>query len=551
MKLKRTLVFNIILSVLVASLIFFLSQKGILRRLELASLDFSFRLRGNIPFSPHIIIIEITDDNIAKIGRWPWKRTFHAAMTRALTELGAKSVYFDILFSEASPEEDDALLEKAISRSKNTYLPFIFQDTPFDIKNALLPIERFSPHLKGMGSINIYPDIDGALRKIPLVFQEKENLYPHIALKIALDYSGLKIKDVKPNYLLLTDSKNEIKIPLIEKNQMLINWTGKWKDTFKHYSYLDVLAGALNPRDFKDSVCLVAVTAIGLYDIKPTPLEPEYPGIGVIANTISNILDKNFLYLPPALINILLLYLMCLISSLLITGEKPLREALLVILIGAIYFVINFFLFKIGVMLNLATPLLGLTISSLSVGTYNFVRVSIERKTFFKMSVTDGLTGLYNIRYFKLLLETEIILAKPDPSKKFSILMSDVDHFKHFNDTYGHQVGDLVLKEVANVLKTSVRTSDIVARYGGEEMIVLLRGIPLKDALIIAEKLRKGIENAVVRDEKNTYKVTASLGVSIFKQGDTADSVIKRADDGLYKSKESGRNRISTVEESD
>lgn len=472
-------------------------------------------------------------------------------MTRALTELGAKSVYFDILFSEASSEEDDALLEKAINRSKNTYLPFIFQDTSFDIKNALLPIERFSPHLKGMGSINIYPDIDGALRKIPLLFQEKENLYPHIALKIALDYSGLKIKDVKPNYLLLTDSKNEIKIPLIEKNQMLINWTGKWKDTFKHYSYLDVLAGALNPRDFKDSVCLVAVTAIGLYDIKPTPLEPEYPGIGVIANTISNILDKNFLYLPPALINILLLYLMCLISSLLITGEKPLREALLVILIGAIYFVINFFLFKIGVMLNLATPLLGLTISSLSVGTYNFVRVSIERKTFFKMSVTDGLTGLYNIRYFKLLLETEIMLAKPDPSKKFSILMSDVDHFKHFNDTYGHQVGDLVLKEVANVLKTSVRTSDIVARYGGEEMIVLLRGIPLKDALIIAEKLRKGIENAVVRDEKNTYKVTASLGVSIFKQGDTADSVIKRADDALYKSKEGGRNQISTVEESD
>src|SRR3989338_9183339 len=130
------------------------------------------------------------------------------------------------------------------------------------------------------------------------------------------------------------------------------------------------------------------------------------------------------------------------------------------------------------------------------------------------------------------------MLAKPDPSKKFAIVMSDVDHFKHFNDTYGHQVGDLVLKSVASVLKNSVRALDVTARYGGEEMIVLLRGTPLDNALATAEKIRKNVETNQVKDEKNTYNVTISLGVASFKAGDDVDGMIKRADDALYKAKE-------------
>lgn len=541
-------------------MILILSQKGILKRLELSSLDFSFRLRGPISFNPHILIVEITDSDILSIGRWPWKRSWHAAMTKALTDLGAKDIYFDIIFSESSTEEDDEILEESLKQSKNVYLPFVFQDTPYDINNALLPIKRFSSYLKGTGSINIYPDIDGTLRRIPLIFFEKENLYPHVALKIAMDYLGLKIKEAKSDYLILSNSKNELKIPLIEKNKMLINWAGVWRDTFKHYTYLEVLAGykdflenkksKLNLADFKDSICLVAVTAIGLYDIKPVPLEPEYPGIGIIANTINNLLEKKFLYHPPQWLNIFILYLLAIIPAFLIFGEKPLRETIFLFLMAGVYFSFNFLLFKNGLRLDLSYPLLGLFTSYLTVETYNFVRVSVERQTFFKLSVTDGLTGLYNIRYFKMLLETEIMLAKPDPTKKFSVIMSDIDHFKQFNDTYGHPVGDLVLKEVANVIKNSLRASDIVARYGGEEMIILLRGSTLKDALNIAEKIRKNVEAYLVRDQHHTYKVSISLGVSTYFAKDNVESVIKRADEGLYKAKESGRNRVCSMEES-
>ena len=149
-----------------------------------------------------------------------------------------------------------------------------------------------------------------------------------------------------------------------------------------------------------------------------------------------------------------------------------------------------------------------------------------------------------------MILKAECIMAKTEANKRFCVVMSDVDHFKHFNDTYGHQVGDVVLKEVANALRESIRSSDVVARYGGEEMIVLLRGASLENGLVVAEKLRKSVEEHSVKDKDNTHKVTISLGVASFKSKDTEETVIKRADDGLYKAKEEGRNRTYTIENS-
>lgn len=542
-----------------ASFILFLSSKGVTKRWELDGLDLSFHLKGSASVNPHIVIVEITDSDISKIGRWPWKRAWHATMARALKELGAKYTYFDIIFSESSTEEDDALFAKSIEESKNVYLPFVFQPPSFDIKTAFFPIERFASYAKGTGSINIYPDEDGALRRVPLIFDSDKGPLQHMALKIALDYTGMQIKEINSRYLLASNSREQIKVPLVVKNTQLINWMGTWAKTFKHYSFLEVLAlykdlldnkrplSAL--KDFKDSVCLVAVTAIGLYDIHTVPLQAEYPGIGVFATVLNNLIDKNFLFTPPLWAGVLLLYLLALLPAFLIFGERPVKEYSIMLVLTLFCFGIYLVLLKNKLLVNPTIPFLGIFSSSLTIGTYNFIRIAIERQKFFKMAVTDGLTGLYNIRYFKMLLETELRLARPDPTKKFVIVMSDVDHFKHFNDTYGHQVGDIVLKEVANALKNNVRSSDIVARYGGEEMIVLLRGSSLKDGLAVAEKLRKGIEGSVVKDEKNTYKVTASLGAAAYKSRDSVDSIIKRADDGLYKAKETGRNRVGYMED--
>lgn len=561
MKLSKSLVYNIALALLTATLLFALFEEGHLRRLEFSGLDLLFRLRGAIAFNPKVVIVEISDSDIAQIGRWPWDRSWLAAIAKALSDLGAKSVYFDIILSEKSPhEENDLILEEAIKTTGKVYLPFAFQGASADINNSIIPLERFSANIKGTGAINIYPDSDGTLRRIPLVFLGKDNIYPHSALKVATDYMGYDLKGITADTVILSNDKNVIRIPTAggADYRMIINWSGRWEDTFKHYSLLDVLASykdfregkmpAIDPGAFKDSVCLVGITAVGLYDIKPVPIQPEYPGIGIFATTISNILNRDFIRVAPIWVVVALLYLLTMLPGFLIFGEKPLHEIISVFLAGSFYSVTSFVLFKHGIFLDLFTPLVGLLSSYVMVSVYNFVRIAVERQNFFKMSVTDGLTGLYNIRYFKMLLETEVMLASADPNKKFCIVMTDVDHFKTFNDTYGHQVGDLVLKSVAMVLKNSVRALDVVARYGGEEMILLLRGSSLTDGMHVAEKVRKNVESCIVKDQAKNYNVRVSCGVATYKRGDSIDTIVKRADDGLYKSKSDGRNRVSTIE---
>ncbi|MBP7088105.1 MAG: diguanylate cyclase [Candidatus Omnitrophica bacterium] len=375
-----------------------------------------------------------------------------------------------------------------------------------------------------------------------------------------MDYLGKDIINLKSGQLTLSNAqeKKVAKIPLYNKNSLLVNWVGKWKDTFRHYSYLDVLNNYtallegkrtnIDTAIFKDSICLVGITAIGLYELKPVPLEPVYPSIGILATAIDNILNSSFITVSPLWLIIIFVYILAFIPALFITGEKPLKSIVITLAFGITFFIASLLLFKNNFLLNFSLPLLTLGCSYLSIATYNFIRVSVEKQKYFQLSINDGLTGLYNIRYFKMVLKAECLMANDHPNKQFCIVMCDVDHFKRFNDDYGHQVGDSVLKEVASVLKKTVRASDLTARYGGEEMIILLRNTTLDNAIIIAEKIRKEVENNLVKDKNRTYKVTISIGVSRFNNGDDEDTIIKRADDALYKAKASGRNRVDTIE---
>ena len=556
-RIRKYFLFNIVIAFIVASIVVYFSAKGFVRRIELASSDLFFKMRPSLFYSPHIAIIEIDDDNIAKVGRWPWKRTWHAAIAEALKAFGAKYIYFDIIFSEPASKDEDALFAEAIKKTDNVYLPFAFPHGSTKIKEALMPIPPFSSYIKGVGSINVYPDIDGVLRRIPLFFIDKEGIHLHIALRIAMDYLNMRIQKIDKKYLTIGNDKETINIPLVDGNKMLINWVGKWKHTFKHFSFIDVLRAykdylegkqpSIDTTPFKDSICIVAVTAMGLYDIKPTPLQPEYPGVGATITAINNIIERQFIKTAPLWATLIFIYILALLPPLLISEERPLREILSLVSVIVVV-ILGYFLFRKGIMIDIACPLLSLFGSYIAVGTYNFARISIERKSFFNLAITDELTGLYNIRYFNMLLKTECLMANSDLAHAFCILMIDIDHFKKFNDTYGHHVGDLVLQQVAKVLMISVRSSDVSARYGGEEMIVILRGTFIEGGLSIAEKIRSNIERHLVRDQDNIYKVTVSIGVSVFRDGDDENSIVKRADDALYKAKRRGRNCIATVE---
>jgi two-component system cell cycle response regulator len=170
-------------------------------------------------------------------------------------------------------------------------------------------------------------------------------------------------------------------------------------------------------------------------------------------------------------------------------------------------------------------------------------------KRIYEMSVRDGLTGVYNRRYFDDRLASEFAYAMRHHTP-LCVILGDIDHFKQINDTYGHQTGDMVLRRVAGELQASVRTEDLVARFGGEEFVVMTRGIDAEGGRAFAERIRAVIHRAVINADSTRVLVTMSLGVAHTQNApDTtvAEMLVEAADVALYAAKRGGRNRVEVA----
>lgn len=167
------------------------------------------------------------------------------------------------------------------------------------------------------------------------------------------------------------------------------------------------------------------------------------------------------------------------------------------------------------------------------------------------LGLLDPLTGIHNRRYFDERLEEEISFSLRQ-NKALSCLFIDIDHFKQFNDVYGHHVGDLVLKRVAKLIKTQMRQSDVLARFGGEEFAVLLAQTDKRAATEIAERIRQQIAAQQISLGDAILRVTVSIGCSTLNSNETellanqaAQQLLMRADEALYRSKQQGRNQVN------
>jgi diguanylate cyclase len=163
-----------------------------------------------------------------------------------------------------------------------------------------------------------------------------------------------------------------------------------------------------------------------------------------------------------------------------------------------------------------------------------------------RQAITDGLTGLANRKAFDDQID-RICREGKKTGKIFSLVMMDIDHFKTFNDTYGHQVGDQVLRLVAMTLINEVKGQDMAARYGGEEFVIILPDTNINAAKTVAENLRKAIEKKEVLNRitgDNLGQITISLGVSQFYETETPEELIRRTDMALYEAKNKGRNKV-------
>lgn len=560
---------KILIGFIAGTIIVIVFFNGALDKFELVTLDQRFRLRSDRPVHEDIVLIEMGEDSIEAIGRWPWPREWHATLLSILKQYGTRMVIFDIIFDRPSNPTQDLVFAEAIKSAKNVYLPYVFQfekgdlaikdDPSENIRKMLLPLEEFSRYAVGEGHVNVVPDIDGTLRNIPLIIYRNGKRYPQIAFKAACDYIGVTddniIVNPKKSIILKDSTMGDIVIPIDRYNQMIVNWAGIWRDTFKHISYIDIIASEkqalrgeatmIDLDGLKDKICIIGLTASGLYDIRPTPLEAAYPVVGMNANIMNNILKQDFLSRVPKIIDVFTIYLMGMLVTLLVSKVKFMRGAAytLVAILG--YIIISFVVFAVfGRWIVVVYPVFSMLISFLGVTLYHETVLAFEKKKYFDLSIRDSLTKLFNIRHFKGMLDREFGASYGRRTRSLSLIMTDIDHFKNFNDTYGHQVGDFVLKRVAKMFKDGSRARDVVARYGGEEFIMMLPGTELEDARVIAERIRETIEKTALKRSNETYSVTVSLGVAALNEEKTKEELIKKVDDALYAAKQTGRNKV-------
>ena len=164
-------------------------------------------------------------------------------------------------------------------------------------------------------------------------------------------------------------------------------------------------------------------------------------------------------------------------------------------------------------------------------------------------ALADGLTGLSNRKGFDKALAACLSAAEPEDEGP-SLLITDIDFFKRVNDTYGHLFGDKVIRAVAQILKDNVKGKDTAARYGGEEFVILLPDTPVEGARHLAEKVRATVERCRIKRTDNNQAVaniTVSLGVASYREGESANEFMARAESALYDSKNQGRNRVTVA----
>lgn len=169
--------------------------------------------------------------------------------------------------------------------------------------------------------------------------------------------------------------------------------------------------------------------------------------------------------------------------------------------------------------------------------------LEVAKKQIEKLAITDKLTGLFNRVKTDEIIENNIEIYKRY-NQDMTLAILDLDHFKSVNDTYGHQVGDEVLKDIANILQQNIRKTDHIGRWGGEEFIIIYPKTNKKDGFALAQKIRTSIESY---EFVNAGKQTASFGITSLNQNDTFETMLKRADDALYIAKKNGRNKVEVL----
>ena len=555
----------------------------------------TFDLRQNVMINAgsksankDIVIVAVDEASyeyiLDKYGEWPLSRDIYAKLVDYLESKNPRSIAFDLMFVKSfksRPEADNALID-VFGKYNNVYTAMNLDNQPEDLRIPPVLPEKLSVNvenhskkidfsnltftncrsiLKGIlditsnvGMINVSRADHGILRSMPVFVKYYDKYYPQLGLKVGMDY----IKSVvgySPDKFIIDSNSNLLlgdrKIYLDENGGAILNWYGSTA-TYQHipmYKLIKIVNGEMKDEgfDFHNKIIYFGTTASSLFDIKTVPVSRTYPGVEVQATYVNNILDNNFIRKMDKTYTILAGIIMALITGYIVMRVSSAFVASLASLsVYVVYILTGYYAMKFGnLWIEMVYPLLLAVIAFISAFIVKYLIKSRDFEQQYKLATTDGLTDLYNHRYFQEQMRMQIENSKRYETE-FSLIILDIDFFKKFNDTFGHQAGDAVLRQVAQTLKRNVRATDIVCRYGGEEMSIILPNTGKDVAYSTAEKICKRVSDnkfRLIGDKEVT--VTISLGVSTYPyDGNTASELIEAADKRLYNAKHNGRNQV-------
>lgn len=553
----------------------------------------TFDLRQNVLINNHakahndnIVIVAIDDASYEYIldnyGEWPLTRDVYAKLVDYLEAQHPQSVAFDLMFvkSMKSLPQADLALVNSFKKYDNLYTAMNFDNQPEDLRIPPTLPKKLAVNLKNnggkvdftaqtytncrsilpaildatsnVGMINVSRAEDGILRRMPVFLSYQGKFYPQLGLKVGLNY--LKNSDntvdnnfvIDGNYLKLGNRK----IYLDDNGNAILNWYGS-AGTYEYiplYKLIKIAKGEIkNEYDFNNKIVYFGTTASSLFDIKTVPVSRIYPGVEVQATYVNNIIDNNFIKKMSKPVTVVAGVILALLTGLIIMNissafvSSLTSLSLYVLYVLGAYWSMKYF----NLWVDIVYPMLLALTAFISAYIVKYFITSRDFEHQYKLATTDGLTELYNHRYFQEQMKSNVENSKRY-GNEFSMIILDIDFFKKFNDTYGHQSGDAVLRQVAQTLKRSVRATDIACRYGGEEMSIILPNTGKNVAHSTAEKICERVSsNKFKLQGDKEVSVTISLGVSTYPHdGQTPSELIEAADKRLYNAKNNGRNQV-------
>lgn len=516
----------------------FLFRPKIFETIDSKLYDLLFTMRGPIKHQGNIVIAAIDESSIEKLGRWPWSRDKFASLVRRLSDLGAAVIAFDVIFSE--PEANDASFAKSIKDAGNVIFPVVFlfdreesshldsflEPLPIskkkDIsklkflsgKRCLFPVEPLVSEASGLGHINIFPDPDGTVRREFLYIEYAGMIIPSFSLKVASYFLGI------PKEKIVIDAKEGIRlgkrfIPTSGLGSILIPYYGG-NETFRYIPIVDIIEGKVKKEEIEEKIVLVGAVAVGIYDLRVTPVSPALPGVEKHANVIASIIEERYLKEAPAYLVISILTLSGIFGLLLFGKLKAAHSLLMLILLIFSYFFASYVLFKYYGLWLSQFYLYGNTISQfilISVVRYALSEKEAKRiRKIFSNYVTE--------RVVNELVKNPALLRLGGERREVTVLFSDIRGFTSFSEKVSPE-------EVVNTLNEYfAKMTDVIFKWEGTldkfmgDAIMVFWNAPLKQddhamrAVACALEMSEGLKD-LCRKWESEKKPKLRIGIGI------------------------------------